>query len=474
FGDRDEAMIVLHDCRDHRVNRGIAWSTERLVTDATVKFVWQHLRDCDSAWRFCFNFSDRPPTLTFLPAFLAESFPMQTEYYVTNYFAKFDALLHALRIELLPWDANAQLWIRSVAERADADVQELVLGRRRPGIVGPPRAEEGAAVASGELGQHHLLCDFRYSTSGTKPRAHTDHDGAVHRPHGHDNPAGVAAARAGVLKQSRAQAALSCTCACGTGSSPGASGTSSRRRRNRPRQKSASSMGLPVSTVGSMLPSLLKSSAEVLCESTSASMSAASAIMLPLRPPTPLQHLLLLRCRLATEAGRARRRLLRRSALASRRRDSPTVLPEAPVGRQDGFALPDLLDHLSNNERLCASSEERTEEKCKHREKPSRTQTLSMGELDGQTKWLKLAFFFSVIGFCLLLYTSFFWGGAGGQAVAVLAYLFYVATVIMVHPVLVQVFLDRRSHYNTTKGFLSGSSAIAAARDAILALVTGG
>uniref|UniRef100_A0A1I8IYI4 MARVEL domain-containing protein n=1 Tax=Macrostomum lignano TaxID=282301 RepID=A0A1I8IYI4_9PLAT len=123
-----------------------------------------------------------------------------------------------------------------------------------------------------------------------------------------------------------------------------------------------------------------------------------------------------------------------------------------------------------------------------------------MGELDGQTKWLKLAFFFSVIGFCLLLYTSFFWGGAGGQAVAVLAYLFYVATVIMVSAyvfvdeakqlpvlvafliaaliagilVLVQVFLDRRSHYNTTKGFLSGSSAIAAAWMAILALVTGG
>uniref|UniRef100_A0A1I8FJJ9 MARVEL domain-containing protein n=1 Tax=Macrostomum lignano TaxID=282301 RepID=A0A1I8FJJ9_9PLAT len=94
-----------------------------------------------------------------------------------------------------------------------------------------------------------------------------------------------------------------------------------------------------------------------------------------------------------------------------------------------------------------------------------------------------------VIGFCLLLYTSFFWGGAGGQAVAVLAYLFYVATVIMVSA---YVFVDESqaaarilswcrcswtAEATTTppQGFLSGSSAIAAGGVmAILALVTGG
>uniref|UniRef100_A0A1I8FEX3 RSN1_7TM domain-containing protein n=1 Tax=Macrostomum lignano TaxID=282301 RepID=A0A1I8FEX3_9PLAT len=60
------------------------------------------------------------------------------------------------------------------------------------------------------------------------------------------------------------------------------------------------------------------------------------------------------------------------------------------------------------------------------------TQTLSMGELDGQTKWLKLAFFLQRDRLLPAAVHQLLLGGAGGQAVAVLAYLFYVATVIMV------------------------------------------
>lgn len=121
-----------------------------------------------------------------------------------------------------------------------------------------------------------------------------------------------------------------------------------------------------------------------------------------------------------------------------------------------------------------------------------------MGELDGQNKWLKLAFFFTVIGFCLLLFTTLGWGGAGGQATAVLGFFFYTGAIVLITAyifvdeannkivlivfvvasilagilVLVQIFA-LRAHYNSTKGFLSGCSGIAAGVMGILALVMG-
>uniref|UniRef100_A0A1I8IXS9 DUF2182 domain-containing protein n=1 Tax=Macrostomum lignano TaxID=282301 RepID=A0A1I8IXS9_9PLAT len=441
-----------------------------------------------------------------------------------------------------------------------------------------------------------LLCDFRYSTSGTKPpptrtmtawehsppglpaplspkrnrlprgrqrpmvamrplrnrafwaldsQTLTQSPGylqAVHRPHGHDNPAGVAAARAGVLRAGAQAAALLALALVAQAVvlvlrvlHPGAAaialvkvcvvnGAAGLDRRV--------DAALPVEVVSRGVVRVHQRLHErrVRHHVAVAAADAVAALVV-----------------VAVQAGHGGRAGPAEAAeavgLGQQAARQPDGFAGGAVGRQDGFALPDLLDHLSNVWHFLLLKAALSGGGL-----ALQTQTLSMGELDGQTKWLKLAFFFSVIGFCLLLYTSFFWGGAGGQAVAVLAYLFYVATVIMVSAyvfvdeakqlpvlvafliaaliagpagapdavdqqqdarqsraggaqarpaggrlvderrlhecrqqdegrcilVLVQVFLDRRSHYNTTKGFLSGSSAIAAGVMAILALVTGG
>uniref|UniRef100_A0A1I8FQU3 DUF2182 domain-containing protein n=1 Tax=Macrostomum lignano TaxID=282301 RepID=A0A1I8FQU3_9PLAT len=380
-----------------------------------------------------------------------------------------------------------------------------------PGLPAPlsPKEKPLAAGPAAPDGGHAAVAESGFLGVGDLLKA-------VHRPHGHDNPAGVAAARAGVLRAGAQAAALLALALVAQAVvlvlrvlHPGAAaialvkvcvvnGAAGLDRRV--------DAALPVEVVSRGVVRVHQRLHErrVRHHVAVAAADAVAALVV-----------------VAVQAGHggraARRRLLRRSALASRRRDSPTVLPEAPSAAR-------MASHCL----ICS--------------------IISRIELDGQTKWLKLAFFFSVIGFCLLLYTSFFWGGAGGQAVAVLAYLFYVATVIMVSAyvfvdeakqlpvlvafliaaliagpagapdavdqqqdarqsraggapgrpaggrlvderrlhecrqqdegrcilVLVQVFLDRRSHYNTTKGFLSGSSAIAAGVMAILALVTGG
>uniref|UniRef100_A0A1I8F9P6 Transmembrane protein n=1 Tax=Macrostomum lignano TaxID=282301 RepID=A0A1I8F9P6_9PLAT len=365
-----------------------------------------------------------------------------------------------------------------------------------------------------------LLCDFRVLNKWHEAAAHTDHDSEKPLAAGPAAPDGghAAVAESGLLGVGDLLKSWCFGYFIRRPPSPPQS----------PSSKSASSMGLPVSTVGSMLPSLLKSSAEVLCESTSASMSAASAIMLPLRPPTPLQHLLCV----AVQAGHGGRAGPAEAAEA-------VSLGQQAARQPDGFAG-------GANERLCASSEERTEEKCKHREKPSRSEASCAGFSHSPELRLSRSAFIAEFVAVSAKQTRAFWsarvyliqkleskqhsniehgragrsnqvaeaglllqrdrllpaavhqlllGGAGGQAVAVLAYLFYVAAVIMVSAyvfvdeakqlpvlvafliaaliagilVLVQVFLDRRSHYNTTKGFLSGSSAIAAGVMAILA-----
>uniref|UniRef100_A0A1I8IQQ8 ANK_REP_REGION domain-containing protein n=1 Tax=Macrostomum lignano TaxID=282301 RepID=A0A1I8IQQ8_9PLAT len=119
FGYRGTAERVVSSCSGHSVSRGIAWSREKSATEATVEFVMRHLSSRDSAWKFCFEFDQRPK-LEFLTGALRDGADL--------FYMNFDALLWALRLELrTDREARAQDWIRDVAEREDSDEQELLV-----------------------------------------------------------------------------------------------------------------------------------------------------------------------------------------------------------------------------------------------------------------------------------------------------------------------------------------------------------
>ncbi|PAA67719.1 hypothetical protein BOX15_Mlig022050g1, partial [Macrostomum lignano] len=127
FGYRETAERVVSSCLGHSVSRGIAWSREKSATEATVEFVMRHLSSRDSAWKFCFEFDQRPK-LEFLTGALRECFPLRLSSRADHFYMNFDALLWALRLELrTDREACAQDWIRDVAEREDSDEQEVLV-----------------------------------------------------------------------------------------------------------------------------------------------------------------------------------------------------------------------------------------------------------------------------------------------------------------------------------------------------------
>ncbi|PAA54193.1 hypothetical protein BOX15_Mlig010266g1, partial [Macrostomum lignano] len=131
FGNRHAAAKVIGDCRGHEVSRGIDWPAERSLSEATPEAVWQHLLSCDSAWKFCLRFEQRPQ-LQFVTGALAECFPLQMGLNSVSFFyMNFDALLWALRLELGTESQNtAAEWIEDVAQREDADEQELLVAEK--------------------------------------------------------------------------------------------------------------------------------------------------------------------------------------------------------------------------------------------------------------------------------------------------------------------------------------------------------
>uniref|UniRef100_A0A1I8I2X0 Mab-21 domain-containing protein n=1 Tax=Macrostomum lignano TaxID=282301 RepID=A0A1I8I2X0_9PLAT len=106
---------------------GYRGTAERVVSlySGHSKFVMRHLSSRDSAWKFCFQFDQRPK-LEFLPGALRECFPFRLSDGYYYFYMNFDALLWALRLELrTDRVARAQDWIRDVSEREDSDEQEL-------------------------------------------------------------------------------------------------------------------------------------------------------------------------------------------------------------------------------------------------------------------------------------------------------------------------------------------------------------
>uniref|UniRef100_A0A1I8GAT5 ANK_REP_REGION domain-containing protein n=1 Tax=Macrostomum lignano TaxID=282301 RepID=A0A1I8GAT5_9PLAT len=88
FGDREAAAKVVSDCRPFSASRGIDWSAER-----SAKFI-----------------------------------SLELENYDNYFFVNFDALLCALRFDLIgAGDSIAQDWIRDVVHRVDTDEQELIV-----------------------------------------------------------------------------------------------------------------------------------------------------------------------------------------------------------------------------------------------------------------------------------------------------------------------------------------------------------
>ncbi|PAA79794.1 hypothetical protein BOX15_Mlig007320g2 [Macrostomum lignano] len=125
FGDREAAETTVLRSSGHQVCRGISWPAEKSSTEASEEFVWRHLRSRDSAWKFCFYY-EKQPEFRFLKGDLTDIFPVRLDNYAVYYYINFDALLWALRFELLAdRDSSGQDWIRDVADREDADEQEL-------------------------------------------------------------------------------------------------------------------------------------------------------------------------------------------------------------------------------------------------------------------------------------------------------------------------------------------------------------
>uniref|UniRef100_A0A1I8GNS4 Non-specific serine/threonine protein kinase n=1 Tax=Macrostomum lignano TaxID=282301 RepID=A0A1I8GNS4_9PLAT len=129
LGQREAAVKILTDFGQFPVSLGIDWSARMTANNATEDLVRKHLSNSDSAWKFCFKFS-RQPLLDFLPRFFSECFPLQLSNMNTYYFVNFDALLHGLRLEFVPSDERAYLWIQAVADRNGADLQEIAISAR--------------------------------------------------------------------------------------------------------------------------------------------------------------------------------------------------------------------------------------------------------------------------------------------------------------------------------------------------------
>ncbi|PAA94479.1 hypothetical protein BOX15_Mlig023862g1 [Macrostomum lignano] len=129
LGQQEAAVKILTDFGQFPVSLGIDWSARMTANNATEDLVRKHLSNSDSAWKFCFKFS-RQPLLDFLPRFFSECFPLQLSNMNTYYFVNFDALLHGLRLEFVPSDERAYLWIQAVADRNGSDLQEIAISAR--------------------------------------------------------------------------------------------------------------------------------------------------------------------------------------------------------------------------------------------------------------------------------------------------------------------------------------------------------
>uniref|UniRef100_A0A1I8I653 Mab-21 domain-containing protein n=1 Tax=Macrostomum lignano TaxID=282301 RepID=A0A1I8I653_9PLAT len=127
FEQSDSALKVLTNCEWFRVSRGIDWPERSRVTDATPGFVWKHLKSCDSAWKFCFEFKEIP-TLKFLPKPLSSCCIINLEHVAYDcYYVNFEAVLQTLRLELSSNRVMADKWVEDVLNREDADGQEMLL-----------------------------------------------------------------------------------------------------------------------------------------------------------------------------------------------------------------------------------------------------------------------------------------------------------------------------------------------------------
>uniref|UniRef100_A0A1I8HYI3 Mab-21 domain-containing protein n=1 Tax=Macrostomum lignano TaxID=282301 RepID=A0A1I8HYI3_9PLAT len=127
FEQSDSALKVLTNCEWFRVSRGIDWPERSRVTDATPEFVWKHLKSCDSAWKFCFEFKEIP-TLKFLPKPLSSCCIINLEHVAYDcYYVNFEAVLQTLRLELSSNRVMADKWVEDVLNREDADGQEMLL-----------------------------------------------------------------------------------------------------------------------------------------------------------------------------------------------------------------------------------------------------------------------------------------------------------------------------------------------------------
>ncbi|MEE4247562.1 MAG: hypothetical protein V2I33_19315, partial [Kangiellaceae bacterium] len=125
FNKREDAVRVLCHIRGHSVSRGIV--TDMTGDESAEDMVWQHLKCSDSAWKFCFQISERP-TFEFLPEFVRDIFPTEMNNYSTFFFMNFDAVKKCLMLELIGDDmSEADTWFAEMMQSEDADVQELMM-----------------------------------------------------------------------------------------------------------------------------------------------------------------------------------------------------------------------------------------------------------------------------------------------------------------------------------------------------------